>query len=84
MPSTVNAKAKRNKLATSVTPGVIELHALYTVEEARRRLRIGQWAWRHWRHDGLLVLRISGRAFVTGRAIIEFVEQHGGQPDSRE
>jgi hypothetical protein len=73
---------KPKRIATS-SPGVIEPQALYTVEEARRRLRIGQWAWRKWRRDGLLVLRVSGRAFVSGRTLIEFIEQKGGeqQPD---
>ena len=70
-------KPKRTPAASPVSSGVIEPHALYTVEEARRRLRIGQWAWRQWRHDGLLVLRISGRAFVAGRTLIEFIESKG-------
>jgi hypothetical protein len=71
--------ASKSKPIAAASPGVIEPHALYTVEEARRRLRIGQWAWRRWRRDGLVVLRVSGRAFVSGRALIEFIEQQGGE-----
>jgi hypothetical protein len=63
------------KAATS--PGVIQANALYTAEEARRRLGIGEWAWRMWRRDGLMVLRLSGRAFVRGRTLIEFIEHPG-------
>jgi hypothetical protein len=50
---------------------------LYTVEEARRRLRFGDWAWRKIRRSGLIVLRVSGGAFVTGREVIDFIERHG-------
>jgi hypothetical protein len=63
---------------------MIEPHALYTVEEARRRLRLGAWAWRQWRRDGLSVLRVSGRAFIAGSELIEFIEARGREqkPDS--
>lgn len=73
--------APNTKQSAVISPGVIEPHALYTVEEARRRLRIGQWAWRMWRRDGLLVFRVSGRAFVSGRTLIEFIEQKGGEQE---
>ena len=68
---------KADAKAECAAPGVISPSDLYTVEEARCRLRIGQWAWRQWRRDGLCVLRVSGRAFVTGRALIEYLERHG-------
>lgn len=68
---------KPNQLAAT-SPGVIEPHALYTVVEARRRLRIGQWAWRKWMRNGLVVLRLSGRAYVRGSTLIQFIEQQGG------
>jgi hypothetical protein len=54
---------------------VIRTDEMYLVDEARRRLRIGQWAWRQWRRDGLVVLRVSGRAFVMGSDLIEFIQQ---------
>jgi hypothetical protein len=57
---------------------------MYLAVEARRRLRIGAWAWRQWRRDGLTVLRVSGRAFVTGRALIEYIEQRGRESDQVE
>jgi hypothetical protein len=62
---------------------VIEPQSLYTAEEARRRLRIGQWAWRQWRRDGLTVLRLSGRAFVCGSDLIGFIrgQRREGGPD---
>jgi hypothetical protein len=63
--------------SAATSPGIIEPQALYTVEEAQRRLRISDWAWRRWRREGLLVLRVSGRAFVSGRTLIQFIEEKG-------
>lgn len=71
---------KPNPLADK-SPGVIEPHALYTVVEARRRLRIGDWAWRKWLRNGLIVLRLSRRAYVRGSTLIQFIEQHGGEQE---
>jgi hypothetical protein len=73
-------EAVKPKQTTGTSPlGVIEPDALYTVQEARRRLQVGDWAWRQWRRDGLTVLRVSGRAFVMGSALIEFIHKHGQQ-----
>lgn len=69
--------AKAAKPAVDAAPGIISPVALYTADEARRRLGIGDWAWRQWRRDGLNVLRVSGRAFVTGRELIGFLESQG-------
>ena len=67
------------KRTVAYTPGIILAEALYTAQEARSRLRVGEWAWRQWRRDGLAVFRVSGRAYVSGRAIIEFIERKGGR-----
>lgn len=73
--------ASKPKRIAATSPGVIEPQALYTAEEARRRLRIGQWAWRKWRQDGLVVHRLSGRAYVRGSTLIQFIEQKGGEQE---
>ena len=71
-----STKAKRVALSA---PGVIDPQCLYTAEEARRRLRLGEWAWRQMRRDGLIVLRVAGRAFVHGRDLISYVETKGSE-----
>jgi len=78
MPSTA---AKPKPTATTSLPGVIRADEMYFADEARRRLRIGAWAWRQWRRDGLTVLRVSGRAFVMGRDLIDFIQQRGREPN---
>jgi hypothetical protein len=70
--------SERQKHDTS-TPGAISPLELYTVEEARRRLRLGEWSWRKMRRDGLYVLRSGGRSFVSGKAIIAYLEAKGGE-----
>jgi hypothetical protein len=71
------SKSKRLAAAGTAAPGVIDAQSLYTVEEARRRLRLGEWAWRQMRRDGLVVLRVAGRAFVTGQQLISYIESKG-------
>jgi hypothetical protein len=79
-----NTATNPKRKAAASSPGVIRADEMYLVDEARRRLRLGEWAWRQWRRDGLCVLRVSGRAFITGSAIIEFIEQHGREPETNE
>jgi hypothetical protein len=76
MPSTAT-KSKPKADAQNVAPGFIEPTVLYRADEAQRRLRLGAWAWRQMRRDGLAVLRVNGRAFVMGSALIEFIERKG-------
>ncbi len=56
-------------------PGVIEPGALYLAEEARARLKLGDWAWRKMRRNGLRVIRQGRRAFVLGSDLIEYFEK---------
>ena len=53
--------------------GVIEPGVLYTVDEARARLRFGVWAWRKLVRAGLPVIKTSGRAFVLADDLIDFL-----------
>lgn len=55
-------------------PGVISIHELYTLEEARKRLRWTESALRAARRRGLTLLCCGKRKYVTGREIIRFLE----------
>lgn len=60
---------------SSDTTGVIRADELYTVAEARRRLGLKDWAWRHARRKGLRTVKIGRAAFVRGSAILDFVDR---------
>ena len=64
--------------------GIIPSGALLTVDEARRRLGLGEWAWRTLRRKGLPILRISNRAFVLSDQLIAFVANTHEAEDSEE
>jgi hypothetical protein len=59
-------------------PGVISVFELYTIDEARRRLRWTDSAFRAAKRRGLRILRSGKRHFVTGRELFRFL-----QADSR-
>ncbi|MCH8047909.1 MAG: hypothetical protein IID44_29800 [Planctomycetes bacterium] len=46
--------------------GVIEPGKLYLASEARRRLKLGDKAWKQLRADGLKVVRAGRNAYVLG------------------
>lgn len=60
--------------AASSDAGVITADAVYTLDEIARRLKLGRWALRTMRQQGLNVHRVSGRAFVIGRDFLEFLQ----------
>ena len=55
-------------------PGVISVHELYTLEEARRRLRWTESAVRAARRRGLKLLSCGKRKYVSGKEIVRFLE----------
>ncbi|MGC3967579.1 MAG: hypothetical protein QM775_09480 [Pirellulales bacterium] len=57
--------------------GRIAAGELYTAAEAKRRLGLGDWAWRKLRRLGLSVIYVSGRAYVLGDDLIEFFRARG-------
>lgn len=59
------------------SPGVIEPGTLYLVEEARGRLRIGDWGWRKMRRAGLKVVRQGKRAYVFGDDLLAYFAKLG-------
>jgi hypothetical protein len=54
-------------------PGEIAADCAYTLREFSRRTGLGRWAIRRLRRDGLIVRRVSGRAFVVGSDWIAFL-----------
>jgi len=55
-------------------PGVISVHDIYTLDEARKRLRWSESALRAARRRGLNLLSSGKRKFVTGQEILRFLE----------
>jgi hypothetical protein len=53
-------------MSVANTPGVIEPGRLYLVAEARRRLRLGDIAWKKLRQRGLPVVRQGRQGYVFG------------------
>lgn len=52
-------------------PGFIVPDALYTIEEVKARLRMGQAVWRQFRRKGAKPIRFGRRDYITGAAVIE-------------
>jgi hypothetical protein len=67
------SKKKSPAAAANVVPGVVSPDELYRVDEFQRRMRLGSWAMRKMRAEGLLVRRCHGRSFVLGSDFIDFV-----------
>lgn len=68
--------------ATQTTSvGTILADELYTIDELKRRLGWGDHAWRTARREGLPVRRIGKRGYVSGRAVIEWIESAGKEAD---
>jgi hypothetical protein len=59
-------------------PGVISVWDIYTLAEAKRRLRWTDSSLRAARRTGLKLLACGKRKYVTGREIRRYLESHGG------
>lgn len=57
------------------TPGVISSSELYTLDEFMKRSRLGAWAVRMARRDGLPILRIGRRGYVRGSDVIAYLDR---------
>ncbi len=53
--------------------GEIFRGAMYSTVEIRHRLGLGDWAWRKMRRNGLQVAYVSGKSFVYGDDLIDFI-----------
>lgn len=60
-------------------PGVISMHELYTLTEAKRRLGWSESAFRAARRRGLAVLACGKRRYVTGGSLFRFLENGGSK-----
>ena len=56
-------------------PGFIEPGCLYLASEAKGRLKMGTWAWRQLRRQGLRTIQVGTRSYVLGDDIIEHFRQ---------
>lgn len=61
-------------------PGVISVHELYTLDEARRRLGWTESSMRAARRRGLTLLPSGKRKYLTGKEIVRFLESEAGGP----
>jgi len=68
--------------ATIDTPGVIEPGKLYTVAEARERLRAGQATWDRLKARGLPVCKVGNKSYVLGDDVIRTVAMDTEGPDA--
>ena len=74
------ASTPARKSRSPTCPGVISVHELYTLEEARKRLRWTESSMRAARRRGLRLLSSGKRKYVTGREIIRFLENRQDNP----
>ena len=61
-------------------PGVISIHEIYTLDEARRRLRWTDSSMRAARRRGLKLLTCGKRKYLTGQEIQRFLESQADAP----
>jgi hypothetical protein len=61
---------------------VIEPGKLYTVNEARERLRAGQTTWDKLRRRGLPIQRVGAKSYVLGDDVIAAVASREGATDA--
>jgi hypothetical protein len=60
--------------AVAVIPGVISLQEIYTIEEAKARLRWTDSALRAAKRRGLRLLACGKRRYVSGQEVLRFLE----------
>ncbi len=63
-----------NAAPTAANPGTIARGELYSLDEFRRRLKLGRAAVRHLKARGLPLIRCGRSAFVSGTKAVEFFE----------
>lgn len=66
--------AKNANLDRTDAPGLVSSDCLYTLDEIRDRLGLGQAAMRQARRAGLPVRKIGRRRYVLGRDLLAYVE----------
>ena len=59
---------------TPLIAGVVSTHEVYTLEEAKRRLRWTDSSVRAAKRRGLHLIKCGKRKYVTGRELLRFLE----------
>jgi len=62
------------------SPEVIRSDEAYTTRELRRRMGIGDYAWRGLRKE-LRIVEFGRKQFVLGRDVLRYLDSHEAQPD---
>jgi hypothetical protein len=55
-------------------PGFIDRWSVYTIDEVKKRLRLGHHAWRTARSEGLPVRPVGRRKYVLGSDVLSWLE----------
>lgn len=79
MPAKPNSKGDGTRPTVSAS-GVISLHELYRVDEAKRRLGWTDSAYRAATRRGLSVLTCGKRRYISGQEIIRFLSTESAKP----
>ena len=64
------------------SPGVISVHEVYRIEEAKARLGWSDSALRAAKRRGLKVMTCGKRRYVTGKEILRFLENQTSTPST--
>jgi hypothetical protein len=64
-------KAIETRWSASQPPGFIVPDALYTIEEVKARLRMGETVWRQLRRKGVKAIRFGVRHYIMGSVVID-------------
>jgi hypothetical protein len=60
---------------TTEPPGLASTSDIYTLEEVKRRLKLGDWALRQARRAGLKTHRIGRRTYIKGADLLAFLDR---------
>jgi len=83
MATNANGNGKRLHRPGGLTGGSIAAGELYTLDEVRARLGIGQTAMRNHRRRGLPVRKIGARRVVLGDELIAWVRSQGRSEETQ-
>lgn len=61
--------------------GFIVPETLYTIEEVKARLRMGNAMWRHFRRKGAKPIRFGRRDYILGSVVIEAMDRIAKERD---
>jgi hypothetical protein len=70
----MTSRMKKVPELARVLPGVISIHEIYTLEEAKGRLGWSESAFRAAKRRGLSVVTSGKRRYLTGTAILNYLQ----------